>query len=97
MLNNHKNIFTFIDDWNFKLFERLKIKVSVPISVNYIMFNMDPYQDIEIKHLNMKMFKERYLIKKTIIDENVINEFNKIRNSLLINDEYSFSSRSSEK
>ncbi len=110
MLSNHKNVLDFVDDWNFKLFERLKIKVSVPVSINYIMFNLNPYQDIEIKHLNMKAFQDQFFSdnnkgkvnsnernknKKVVYAKKVLDEFQKIRNSLMINDDGSVSSSNS--
>ena len=31
------------------MFESCHIRVTIPVSLNYILFNMDPYQEIEIK------------------------------------------------
>ena len=31
------------------MFESCRIRVTIPVSLNYILFNMDPYQEIEIK------------------------------------------------
>ena len=32
----------------------------MPISLNYIMFNLNPYQEIEIKHLDMNWAKKKF-------------------------------------
>ena len=31
------------------MFESCRIRVTIPVSLNYILFNMDPYQEIEKK------------------------------------------------
>ena len=31
------------------MFESCRMRVTIPVSLNYILFNMDPYQEIEIK------------------------------------------------
>ena len=31
------------------MFESCRIRVTIPVSLNYILFNMDPCQEIEIK------------------------------------------------
>ena len=31
------------------MFESCRIRVTIPLSFNYILFNIDPYQEIEIK------------------------------------------------
>ena len=50
LLINYNKINDHIEAWNQNLFENYRIRVSVPISINYIMFNLNPYQNIEIKH-----------------------------------------------
>ena len=59
-LINYNRIYERIEDWNKTFFENYKIRVSMPISLNYIMFNLNPYQDIEIKHLDMNLMKNRF-------------------------------------
>ena len=60
LLINFNKINDHIEEWNKNLFENYKIRVSMPISLNYIMFNLNPYQNIEIKHLNMDWLKKKY-------------------------------------
>ena len=60
LLINFKRINEHIEEWNRNLFENYKIRVSMPISLNYIMFNLNPYQNIEIKHLDMDWLKKKF-------------------------------------
>ena len=60
LLINYNKINEHIEIWNQNLFENYKIRVSVPISINYIMFNLNPYQNIEIKHHDMDWLKKKY-------------------------------------
>ena len=85
MLMNYSRFNEYIEEWNKTFFENNKIRASVPISVNYIMFNLDPYQDIEIKHLDMKWFIQSiYKDKKTIAnDKEFIKYFIKVRSTLV--------------
>ena len=59
-LINYNRIYERIENWNKTFFENYKIRASMPISLNYIMFNLNPYQDIEIKHLDMNLMKNRF-------------------------------------
>ena len=85
MLMNYNRFNDYIEEWNKTFFENNKIRASVPISLNYIMFNLDPYQDIEIKHLDMKWFIESvYKDRKTIAnDKEFIKYFIKVRSTLV--------------
>ena len=86
MLNNHKKISIYVEEWNKNFFKELKIRVNVPISLNYILFNLNPYQQIEIKDLDMQMFTDKYFEKDVSqMDKKVLDEFYKIRNSLVSN------------
>ena len=60
LILNYNKIYEFVERWNTNLFENYKIRATVPISLNYIMFNLNPYQDVEIKHLDMNEFKKRF-------------------------------------
>ena len=60
LLINFNKINEHIEEWNKNLFEEYKIRVSMPISLNYIMFNLNPYQNIEIKHLDMDWLKKKF-------------------------------------
>ena len=60
LLINYNKISDHIEAWNQNLFENYKIRVSVPISINYIMFNLNPYQNIEIRHHNMDWLKKKF-------------------------------------
>jgi hypothetical protein len=60
LILNYNKIYEFVERWNSNLFENYKIRATVPISLNYIMFNLNPYQDIEIKHLDMNEIKKRF-------------------------------------
>ena len=84
MLNNHKKISNYVEEWNKNFFQELKIRVNVPISLNYILFNLNPYQQIEIKDLDMQIYTNKYFEKDiTQMDKKVVDEFYKIRNSLV--------------
>jgi hypothetical protein len=60
LILNYNKIYDYVEAWNTNLFENYKIRATVPISLNYIMFNLNPYQDIEIKHLDMNEIKKRF-------------------------------------
>ena len=60
LILNYNKIYEFVEKWNSNLFENYKIRATVPISLNYIMFNLNTYQDIEIKHLDMNEIKKRF-------------------------------------
>lgn len=85
MLINYSRFNDYIDEWNKDFFELNKIIVSVPISLNYIMFNLEPYQSIEIKHLDMRWFIDKvYKDKKSIAnDKEFIKYFIKVRSTLV--------------
>lgn len=85
MLMNYSRFNDYIEEWNKTFFEDNKIRASAPISLTYIMFNLDPYQDIEIKHLDMKWFIEIvYKDRKTITnDKDFIKYFIKVRSTLV--------------
>ena len=84
MLINYSRFNDYIENWNKNFFENLKISVSIPISLKYIMFNLDPFQDIEIKHLDMKWFIDKaYKDKKSMInDKEFIKFYIKVRTTL---------------
>ena len=50
MFTNYTQFVKYIEGWNRSMFESCRIRVTIPVSMNYILFNMDPYQKIEIKH-----------------------------------------------
>ena len=86
-LVNYEPIYEYIEEWNRNLFENYKINISVPISLNYIMFNLNPYQNIEIKHLNMNSMKKQFYKsqKELFKSENEFRLFNLIQQNLLQN------------
>ena len=90
MLINYTRYNDYIEEWNKNFFEEIKIRISIPISLNYIMFNLDPYQDIEIKHLDMKWLIEKvYKGKKSIAnDKEFIKYFIKVRTTLVESNNY---------
>ena len=81
-LLNHNKIIDCFEAWNRTLFENYKIRVTAPISLNYIMFNLNPYQDIEIAHLDMKPIKQKYYSQQKNMDEKEEKLFNSIRRNL---------------
>jgi hypothetical protein len=85
MLMNYSRFNDYIEEWNHNFFENYKIRVSIPISMNYIMFNLDPFQNIEIKHLDMKWFIEKvYKDKKSMAnDKEFIKYYIKVRSTLV--------------
>jgi hypothetical protein len=60
MISKNKEINSIIDKWNKSDFESMRIHVSVPISLKYIQFNLDLFQNIEIKHLDMDKIKNSF-------------------------------------
>lgn len=50
MMLNYDAHMKYIESWNRSIFFSNRIKVSIPITIGYILFNLDPYQDIQIKH-----------------------------------------------
>lgn len=72
---NFNKHFEYIEAWNKSIFETNHIRVSIPISVDYLLFNMVPYQDIKIKDINMDVIKSQLgihgmLFEAAIIDDN---------------------------
>lgn len=49
MFTNYNQFVKYVEGWNRSMFESCRIRVTIPVSLNYILFNMDPYQEIEIK------------------------------------------------
>ena len=83
MLINYSRFNDYIEEWNKNYFEMYKIRATIPISLNYIMFNLEPHQDIEIKHLNMRWFIEKlYKGKSMANDKEFIKFFIKVRSTL---------------
>ena len=92
-LLNHNKIMDCFEMWNRNLFENYKIRVTAPISTNYIMFNLNPYQDIEIQHLDMNWIKKKYKKnKKTVFaDKTEENLFNAIKHNMKFYEEEKYS------
>ena len=78
MIKKYKQINNIIDKWNKSKFESLRLNVSVPISLNYIQFNLDPFQRIEIKHIEMKKIKEKFYPNNRISEMKLL-EFQNIK------------------
>ena len=85
MLINYTRFNDYIEEWNKNFFEKNKIRVSIPISMKYLMFNLDPFQNIEIKHLDMKWFIDKaYKDKKKMAnDKEFIKYYIKVRSTLV--------------
>ena len=87
LLLNYNKIYEHIETWNKNLFDSYKIRAIAPISLNYIMFNLNPYQNIEIKHLDMDWMKRKFykspkdLFKK----EKEKKRYNYIKEIMLLN------------
>ena len=84
MLINYMRFNDYVEEWNKSFFENMKIRASVPISLNYIMFNLDPFQNIDIRHLDMKWFIERVYKNKNMMskDKEFMKYFIKVRSTL---------------
>ena len=54
MFSNYNQFVKYVEGWNSSMFESCRIRVTIPVSLNYILFNMDPYQEIEIKDNKIK-------------------------------------------
>ena len=78
MIKKYNQINNIIDKWNKSKFESLRLNVSVPISLNYIQFNLDPFQRIEIKHIEMKKIKEKFYPNNKISEMKLL-EFQNIK------------------
>lgn len=48
----------FIEKWNEELFNSKQIRIWIPASLDYVMFNMDPYQDILIEPHDLEESKK---------------------------------------
>jgi hypothetical protein len=85
LLKNYNRINEHIEEWNRNLFENYNIIASVPISLNYIMFNLNPYQNIDIKHLDMNWLKKRYYKNQNDIFKNEKERklFNMIKTNMI--------------
>lgn len=73
LILNYNKIYDYVEAWNTNLFENYKIRATVPISLNYIMFNLNPYQDIEIKHLDMNEIKKGFIKPKEKYSRHQLN------------------------
>ena len=82
-LLNSNRIYDYIETWNRNFFEINKIRVSVPISVSYIMFNLNPYQQIEIKPLEIDKYKRKlYKSNDVVYKDKHLNKFlRKVKNT----------------
>ena len=82
-LLNSNRIYDYIETWNRNFFEINKIRVSVPISVSYIMFNLNPYQQIEIKPLEIDKYKRKlYKSNDVVYRDKHLNKFlRKVKNT----------------
>ena len=56
----HKDNVALVNKWNRSIFEANRIKVSVPPSLEYIMFNKDPSQDIQIRNIHLDHIKAKF-------------------------------------
>ena len=84
LLRNYNRINEHIELWNNNLFENYKIRVTMPVSLKYIMFNLNPYQNIEIKHLDLDWMKKKFYKSQNGILKNKkeIKLFNEIKQKL---------------
>ena len=84
LLINYNRVNEHIELWNNNLFENYKIRVSMPISLKYIMFNLNPYQNIEIKHLDLDWMKKKFYKTQNDIfkNEKEFKLFNTIKQNL---------------
>lgn len=84
LILKYNTIYEFVEGYNTNLFENYKIRATVPISLNYIMFNLNPYQDIEIKHLDMNAIKKRFYKSQGEVfkTKSELNFFNEIKQAL---------------
>ena len=84
ILINYSRFNEYIEERNKIFFENLKIRVITQISLKYLMFNLNPFQDIEIKHLNMKWFIDKtYKDNKSMInDKEFIKFYKKVRSTI---------------
>ena len=89
LLINYNRVNEHIELWNNNLFENYKIRVSMPISLKYIMFNLNPYQNIEIKHLDLDWMKKKFYKTQNDIfkNEKEFKLFNTIKQKLFQNKE----------
>ena len=50
MVMNYSTYVNYVESWNRSIFFSNRIRVSIPLTIDYILFNLDPYQYIKIKH-----------------------------------------------
>ena len=93
LLINYNRVYEYIEKWNNNLFDNYKIRATMPISLNYIMFNLNPYQDIEIKHLDMNWAKRKFYKnqKDLFKSQKDLSLFSTIKQSMNKRDSYSSS------
>ena len=60
MWKMYKDNVTLVNKWNKSIFEVNQIKVSIPPSLDYIIFNKDPSQDIQIQNINLEHIKVKF-------------------------------------
>ena len=84
LLLNYNRVCDYFETWNKNLFENYKIRATTPISLNYIMFNLNPYQDIEIKHIDMNWMKKKFYKSQSELfkTEKEFRYFNSIKQNL---------------
>ena len=84
LLLNYNRVCDYFETWNKNLFENYKIRATTPISLNYIMFNLNPYQDIEIKHIDMNWMKKKFYKSQNELfkNEKELIYFNNIKQNL---------------
>lgn len=69
---NYAKYFEYVEAWNRSIFQMNHIRVSIPVSVDYLLFNMEPYQDIRIKDIDMEHIKSQMGVEGMLFEAAVI-------------------------
>ena len=59
MIRRYQDNFQLVESWNKSVFYQHNIIVSIPVTVDYILFNKNPKQDILITNIDFDAFKEK--------------------------------------
>ena len=74
MVMNYARFIKYVESWNRSIFESNRIRVTIPVTIDYILFNMDPYQEIELKHNSMPSLRKAATSDSTADNINSVRE-----------------------
>lgn len=60
MIKHEKERADYVESWNKSFFDIYKIRVMVPLTVDYILFNLNANQEIKIADIDMSKYREMF-------------------------------------